>query len=78
MNLFAHGEHGAQTRNRKRRSVGPADIRKYEMFATSLQQARAFGAQFKFDDADGNSAPAQGGAPAAPAPAQNDVDDLYG
>jgi len=54
-----------------RRSVGPADIRKYEMFATSLQQARAFGAAFKFDD----EAPAAAGN-GQPAPAA-DPNDLY-
>jgi transitional endoplasmic reticulum ATPase len=57
-----------------RRSVGPADIRKYEMFATSLQQARSFGDKFKFDD--GAPAAAQGGA--QPSQGGNDnVDDLY-
>jgi len=55
-----------------RRSVGAADIRKYEMFATSLQQARGFGSAFKFDEA----APAAGQAPAA-GPAADENDDLY-
>jgi len=54
-------------------SVSPADIRKYEMFATSLQQARGFGNTFKFDDAPAGAPAggAGGGAPGAP------VDDLY-
>ncbi|KAJ9470222.1 Cell division cycle protein 48-like protein [Diplonema papillatum] len=61
-----------------RRSVSDADIRKYEMFATSLQQARGF-ADFKFDEganaggAGGNA----GGAPAGGAPAADDDDGLY-
>jgi transitional endoplasmic reticulum ATPase len=55
-------------------SVSPADVRKYEMFATSLQQSRAFGAQFKFGAEGEGGAPAAGG---APAPAADDADDLY-
>eukprot|EP01060_Flectonema_neradi_P039295 TRINITY_DN85_c0_g1_i2.p1 TRINITY_DN85_c0_g1~~TRINITY_DN85_c0_g1_i2.p1 ORF type:complete len:809 (+),score=231.88 TRINITY_DN85_c0_g1_i2:47-2428(+) len=47
-----------------RRSVSDNDIRRYEMFATSLQQARGFN-DFKFDDAPAGAAPAEaGGAPA--------------
>lgn len=30
-----------------RRSVSDADIRRYEMFSTSLQQSRGFGNNFK-------------------------------
>lgn len=55
-----------------RRSVSDADIRKYEIFATSLQQARGFG-DFRFE---GNGA--QAGASAPPAPANEENDDLYG
>ena len=54
-----------------RRSVSDADIRKYEMFATSLQQSRGFG-DFKFDP-DTAGADAGGAAPPPPA----DDDDLY-
>ncbi|CAM72577.1 LOW QUALITY PROTEIN: putative Transitional endoplasmic reticulum ATPase [Leishmania infantum JPCM5] len=53
-----------------RRSVSDADIRRYDMFKTSLQQSRTFGAS--------NPPPAEAGAPAgsgAPPPA--DDDDLY-
>lgn len=32
-----------------RRSVSDNDIRKYEMFAQTLQQSRGFGTQFRFD-----------------------------
>eukprot|EP01012_Entosiphon_sulcatum_P006927 TRINITY_DN1339_c0_g1_i1.p1 TRINITY_DN1339_c0_g1~~TRINITY_DN1339_c0_g1_i1.p1 ORF type:complete len:782 (-),score=172.63 TRINITY_DN1339_c0_g1_i1:42-2387(-) len=53
-----------------RRSVTDHDIRKYEMFATSLQTARGFG-DFKFPDAPG----AAGGADAGAAGAEDD--DLY-
>eukprot|EP01061_Rhynchopus_euleeides_P025189 TRINITY_DN4065_c0_g2_i2.p1 TRINITY_DN4065_c0_g2~~TRINITY_DN4065_c0_g2_i2.p1 ORF type:complete len:818 (+),score=435.72 TRINITY_DN4065_c0_g2_i2:175-2454(+) len=56
-----------------RRSVSDHDIRKYEMFATSLQQARGFH-DFKFDEvpAGGDAA---GGAPAPAAGAAADDDD---
>lgn len=64
----AHIEEAMRT---ARRSVSDADIRKYEIFATSLQQARGFG-DFRFDTA----APA--GANAPPAPANEENDDLYG
>jgi len=33
-----------------RRSVSDNDIRKYEMFAQTLQQSRGFGSQFRFPD----------------------------
>eukprot|EP00047_Mylnosiga_fluctuans_P001518 m.220706 g.220706 ORF g.220706 m.220706 type:complete len:805 (+) comp10438_c0_seq1:924-3338(+) len=63
-----------------RRSVSDHDIRKYEMFAQTLQQSRGFGSEFRF--------PAGGVAGGAPAPAQQpqqpafaqppaDNDDLY-
>ena len=65
--------HIEESMNGARRSVSDADIRKYEMFATSLQQARGFG-DFRFDATTANpaGAPADGAAPAA-----NDADDLY-
>jgi len=55
-----------------RRSVSDNDIRKYEMFAQTLQQQRGFGNNFKF--------PNEGGAPGQPAAQSvggNDDDDLY-
>ncbi|KHN87956.1 Transitional endoplasmic reticulum ATPase -like protein 2 [Toxocara canis] len=60
-----------------RRSVSDNDIRKYEMFAQTLQQQRGFGTNFKFPSQSGN--PASSGQPAAPAGsgAGNDDDDLY-
>ena len=66
-------QHVEESMNGARRSVGPADIRKYEMFATSLQQARAFGAAFKFDE----SAPAAGGRGGQPSAPADDANDLY-
>jgi len=68
-----------------RRSVSDNDIRKYEMFAQTLQQSRAFGnAQFKFPDSGnasggGGSGNAQGGGGAGGGqPFATDADDdLY-
>ena len=56
-----------------RRSVSDNDIRKYEMFAQTLQQSRGFGNQFKFPEQ-------QGGQPASGAPQFDNAgdDDLYG
>lgn len=39
-----------------RRSVSDNDIRKYEMFAQTLQQSRGFGTNFRFPNASGSSA----------------------
>ncbi|MCP9261545.1 Transitional endoplasmic reticulum ATPase [Dirofilaria immitis] len=58
-----------------RRSVSDNDIRKYEMFAQTLQQQRGFGTNFKFpNQARASSNPGQ---PAEPSGAGNDDDDLY-
>lgn len=62
-----------------RRSVSDNDIRKYEMFAQTLQQSRGFGSQFRFPDqqqpASGSGAnPGQGGNRPT---TNNDDDDLY-
>lgn len=38
-----------------RRSVSDNDIRKYEMFAQTLQQSRGFGNTFRFPSAGGGS-----------------------
>lgn len=56
-----------------RRSVSDADIRKYEMFAQTLQQSRGFGSNFKFPGQVGN----QGNQPSSNT-GGNDDDDLYG
>lgn len=52
-----------------RRSVSDNDIRKYEMFAQTLQQQRGFGNNFKF--------PNEGNQPAAQPVGGNDDEDLY-
>mmetsp|Transcript_17402 Transcript_17402/g.55899 ORF Transcript_17402/g.55899 Transcript_17402/m.55899 type:complete len:650 (-) Transcript_17402:72-2021(-) len=63
-----------------RRSVSDADIRKYQSFATTLQQSRGFGTEFRFPDARPGTAGA-GAAPAADAafaaPDAGDDEDLY-
>jgi transitional endoplasmic reticulum ATPase len=61
-----------------RRSVSDNDIRKYEMFAQTLQQSRGFGNNFRFpssNPAGGSQNPA-GGAPTESA-GNNGDDDLY-
>uniref|UniRef100_A0A1I7UG09 vesicle-fusing ATPase n=2 Tax=Caenorhabditis tropicalis TaxID=1561998 RepID=A0A1I7UG09_9PELO len=64
-------EHFEESMKFARRSVTDNDIRKYEMFAQTLQQSRGFGNNFKFPGEQRNS-----DAPAAGVPAQDD-DDLY-
>ena len=45
-----------------RRSVSDQDIRKYEMFASTLQQSRGFGQNFRFPEGEGQAGtPASGG-----------------
>jgi len=62
-----------------RRSVSDNDIRKYEMFAQTLQQSRGFGSQFRFPDQQ--QQPSQGaggsGGQGGQRPNNNDDDDLY-
>ena len=67
-----------------RRSVSDNDIRKYEMFAQTLQQSRGFGTNFRFPDAasgDGAAGAGAGGAGGAGGGAgfgaDGDDDDLY-
>lgn len=70
-----------------RRSVNDADIRKYAAFASTLQQSRGFGTDFRFPDrpggAHGSAAPPAGGGVAAATPGatfqaeDDDEDDLY-
>jgi transitional endoplasmic reticulum ATPase len=55
-----------------RRSVSDNDIRKYEMFAQTLQQQRGFGSDFKFPGSD-----VSGGSGRPNHPAAGDDDDLY-
>lgn len=58
-----------------RRSVSDNDIRKYEMFAQTLQQSRGFGNNFRFPGS-GNTAQNPGSG-AEPQSAGNNDDDLY-
>lgn len=70
-----------------RRSVSDNDIRKYEMFAQTLQQSRGFGTNFRFPNSSGNAtggggggsggAGGAGGAANQPATEDNGDDDLY-
>lgn len=55
-----------------RRSVSDNDIRKYEMFAQTLQQQRGFGTNFKFPGQGAQQGPSAGGGGG-----QNDDEDLY-
>lgn len=58
-----------------RRSVTDNDIRKYEMFAQTLQQQRGFGSNFKFPGQQGGGA---AGSQGQGAPSGENEDDLYG
>lgn len=60
-----------------RRSVSDNDIRKYEMFAQTLQQSRGFGTNFRFPNQSGGAA-AAGGTGGDQGTFQEDPeDDLY-
>lgn len=56
-----------------RRSVSDADIRKYQLFAQTLQQSRGIGSEFRFPDRTDNIA----ADPFSSAIAGDDDDDLY-
>ena len=58
-----------------RRSVSDQDIKKYEMFSTTLQQSRGFGQNFRFPGQEGSN-PAAGGAGGGNFE-EGDEDDLY-
>jgi len=62
-----------------RRSVSDQDIKKYEMFAQTLQQSRGFGQNFRFPEGgvDGGSGAPAGGSSGATFEDNNDDDDLY-
>ena len=75
-------EHFEEAMQYARRSVSDADLRRYEMFATTLQQSRGGFGSFKFPqggiDDTGSADPASGNAPAPAAFGNNDADDdLY-
>jgi len=73
-------EHFTEAMKYARKSVAPQDIRKYEMFAQTLQQSRGFGSAFRFPETAGDQ-PAGTGNQAAPAGqaafGQENDDDLY-
>ena len=61
-------------------SVSANDVRKYEMFAQTLQQSRGLGGNFRFPTSGGSSGGQGGsGAPGGAGMFQNnqDDDDLY-
>lgn len=58
-----------------RRSVSDNDIRKYEMFAQTLQQSRGFGNNFRFPSQ--NQGPGSQNPSADNNQSQNNDDDLY-
>ncbi|XP_014498402.1 cell division cycle protein 48 homolog [Vigna radiata var. radiata] len=60
-----------------RRSVSDGDIRKYQLFAQTLQQSRGFGSEFRFPERNENTATAASDDPFSSAAAEGD-DDLYG
>ncbi|RXK39200.1 transitional endoplasmic reticulum ATPase [Tremella mesenterica] len=62
-------EHFEEAMRFARRSVSDADIRRYEMFSTTLQQSRSFGNNFKFPESTGGDTQAGG------ASFQNEADD---
>ena len=59
-----------------RRCVSDADIRKYQVFAQTLQQSRGFGSEFRFPDRTDNAATGASD-PFSSAAATADDDDLY-
>lgn len=59
-----------------RRSVSDADIRKYQLFAQTLQQSRGFGSEFRFSDRTENTATVAAD-PFSSVTAAGDDDDLY-
>jgi len=70
-------DHFTEAMKYARKSVSANDIRKYEMFAQTLQQSRGFGNDFKFPDAPASSNSAPGNQGGQPPQNQNQDDDLY-
>lgn len=74
-------EHFEEAMKYARRSVSDTDIRKYQMFAQTLQQSRGFGTNFRFPDSQpapsaGSTHPTSGGGP-QDIYDDGDDDDLY-
>ncbi|KAM1259495.1 hypothetical protein ACFX2J_038803 [Malus domestica] len=68
--------HFEESMKHARRSVSDADIKKYQVFAQTLQQSRGFGSEFRFPETQNN------GGEAAPTPFSSatvagEEDDLY-
>ncbi|KAJ1378188.1 P-loop containing nucleoside triphosphate hydrolase [Sesbania bispinosa] len=59
-----------------RRSVSDADIRKYQLFAQTLQQSRGIGSEFRFPDRTENTTTGAASDPFSSVTAEGD-DDLY-
>jgi transitional endoplasmic reticulum ATPase len=71
-------DHFVESMKYARKSVSANDIRKYEMFAQTLQQSRGFGNDFKFPDQPSSNSQPSANQPAGGAPQQqNQDDDLY-
>lgn len=60
-----------------RRSVSDNDIRKYEMFAQTLQQSRGFGTNFRFPSGQSSSPQGTGQNQPTNDPGNAGDDDLY-
>lgn len=60
-----------------RRSVSDADIRKYQLFAQTLQQSRGFGSEFRFADRTESAAAGAADPFSSATAAAADDDDLY-
>jgi len=74
-------DHFEESMKFARRSVSDNDIRKYEMFAQTLQQSRGLGTNFRFPSGQQGANPPAGGGAAPPASnpygQEQDDDDLY-
>merc|ERR1712226_817692 len=74
-------DHFEESMKFARRSVTDNDIRKYEMFAQTLQQSRGFGGNFRFPGQSGSTqgqgGPSQGGSGGPQFQEEGDDDDLY-
>lgn len=72
-------EHFVEAMRFARRSVSDNDIRKYEMFAQTLQQSRGFGTNFRFPDASaqGGQAPEAGSGGGSNFNNEDNDEDLY-
>ena len=71
-------DHFEESMKYAHQSVSQNDVRKYEMFAQTLQQSRGLGGNFRFPTSAGGTAP-QGGGQGGPGMFSNnqDDDDLY-